>query len=161
MDTSEKKSTIRKGFTLIELLVVIAIIGLLSSVIFASLNTARAKARDTKKMAELYQVFTSMQRYYLDTNSTPTNPRAPSSYCVIGSGTCAQEIINATYLPVAPVSPNSDPYYYFDYGPVVSLEVHLESDTYGPSTQGWHCSDTATLSAPGPNPRQYCLEFTK
>lgn len=55
-----------KGFTLIELLVVVAIIGLLSSVVLASLNGARMKARDTKRMADLSQIRTALEMYFND-----------------------------------------------------------------------------------------------
>ena len=59
------------GFTLIELLVVITIIGLLSSLAVVSLNSARIKARDALRKADMAQMRTALGLYYMDNNRYP------------------------------------------------------------------------------------------
>jgi type II secretion system protein G len=82
-----------KGFTLIELLVVIAIIGILSSVVLASLNSARQKARDARRIADIKQIQLALELYagdnsgeYPDTvaalvtaGQMPSEPKDPST----------------------------------------------------------------------------------
>ena len=55
------KFTFQRGFTLIELLVVIAIIGILSSVVLASLNNARDEARYARAASEMKSVETAVR----------------------------------------------------------------------------------------------------
>ena len=61
----------KKGFTLIELLVVISIIGLLSSIILASLNMTKGKARDAKRKIEVNIISQAFERYFLDHDHYP------------------------------------------------------------------------------------------
>lgn len=58
-----------KGFTLIELLVVIAIIGVLSSVVLASLNSARTKSRIAAVREEVRQFSNIMALQYAENGS--------------------------------------------------------------------------------------------
>lgn len=71
-------TTKEKGFTLIELLVVIAIIGLLSSVVLASLNTARTKARNTKQLSTIKQYSIALELLFDDNDQYPTHTNNPA-----------------------------------------------------------------------------------
>ena len=60
----------KKGFTLIELLVVIAIIGILASVVLASLNTARSEGEDARDIANLNNARSQAELFYSTTGNS-------------------------------------------------------------------------------------------
>lgn len=88
----------KAGFTLIELLVVIAIIGILSSVVLASLNSARQKGRDAKRISDVKQLQLALELYY-DANS---------KYPTAISGT---ELTAPGYIAVIPKDPTGNTNY--------------------------------------------------
>lgn len=87
----QKRLNTKRGFTLIELLVVIAIIGILSSVVLASLNTARSKGNDAAIKANLVNIRAQAELFYDDTGSYGVQ----TSSCASGMFRDDQNINNA------------------------------------------------------------------
>lgn len=83
----------RRGFTLIELLVVIAIIGILSSVVVASLNGARKKARDARRVDDVKQLQLALDLYFDSSSGNGKYPKALS------------DVVAGGFIPKEPIPP--------------------------------------------------------
>ena len=156
-----KNNVFRKGFTLIELLVVVAIISLLSSVVMASLNSARIKARDVKRVADFRNIASAMELYF---DKYGRYPLSPNLCCSSDDHNKNFEsmmglLVNERFLSSIPKAPSSgNPYMGYDYGGAVVgviFVTHLEGinhTTIGPFNscrpfdQNW-CSHTLPSTA--------------
>ncbi len=58
--------TTNTGFTLLELLVVITIIGLLATIVMASLSVSRQKSRDATRKSQIEEIVKAYALYYAD-----------------------------------------------------------------------------------------------
>lgn len=134
-------STQEKGFTLIELLVVISIIGLLSSIVLTSLNSARAKARDAKRIMDIHQIMKAFS-LTLDSNNEDFPSTGGKGVCLGTTGTCWGGRLNSdstinTLLQQVLSSVSSDPSHtsgvgdkYVYAGPAASVAYHCSGASY-------------------------------
>jgi len=104
-----------KAFTLVELLVVIAIIGLLSTISTIALNSARSKARDSRRLSDIHNLSLALEMYYNDVGAYPLSP---TSTGIIG-GLCLSDLgisstcgVN-TYLAKIPDDPKGSKHYLY------------------------------------------------
>ncbi len=149
-----KRKNVKGGFTLIELLVVIAIIGILSSIVLVSLQSARKKGTDTRVIADVQQTRDALETgytgtYYPDLGNNNSNAVvASNSSCTIANwnndtasqgsalntqlgDACAQGGTNDISIFVAPVTAYNTVNAYAIYGKLVSSSNYFCIDSTG------------------------------
>lgn len=119
-----RKNRNKPAFTLIELLVVIAIIGLLSTISIISLNQARSKARDARRVADMHQLVTAINMYYSVHGEYP--PISGDYVAGVDKSTVANFmgiLIDEDLISSSPKDPwnNKNYFYYYYLSPDYSL----------------------------------------
>ena len=101
----------KKGFSLIELLVVIAVIGILASIIMASVNSARDKGLNARRVTDIAQYQLALELYrdangeYPDTASWACLGDYSGDSCWIGGSVSEQSVLSTALEPYIPGLP--------------------------------------------------------
>jgi general secretion pathway protein G len=108
-----KRRTNQDGFTLIEIMVVILILGLLATIVVQSLRGAADKAKRTKAQADLAEIKTALDRYYLDNGYYPTSDQGLTALVSApSSGRVPANYESGGYIERLPRDPWGAPYFY-------------------------------------------------
>jgi type II secretion system protein G len=102
-----------RAFTLIELIVVIAIIGLLSSIVMASLADTRKEALDKRRMEDLRQVKNALELYYTDHRVYPSETDGNNGNIATNATLRAALAPYIKTLPADPRGAGDATYYYY------------------------------------------------
>jgi len=155
-----------RAFTLIELLVVIAIIGVLSSVVLASLNTARVKGRDAQRVSSLKEVQTALELYASEHDGEyPNSGGNWNSQCNGWTKKTADEeipgLVSGGYIPSLPtdseqsVSGNTCCYLYYTGNGTSDYKFMLYNC---PTSMA--CYNSSNNPLPDPHRTQSCAVYT-
>ncbi len=106
-------STTTKGLG--QLAIVIIVIVCIIGFFFKYFSGAKLAAMDAKKKAELTQIYTLIQFYYVGENAAPRNPDG-NTWCAIGelpgNEGCLNDVVRDGYIKAIPPSPDDKPYLY-------------------------------------------------
>lgn len=101
------------GFTLIEIMVVILILGLLATIVVQSLRGATDKAKRTKAQADISELKTALDRFYLDNGFYPTTDQGLQALVTPPTGgRIPTDYEQGGYIERVPKDPWSNPYFY-------------------------------------------------
>lgn len=139
MNMYSRRQHKERGFTLIELLVVIAIIGMLSSVVLSSLNGARKKARDARRLSDLKQLQTALELYYSD------NVAYPESTAQANAATALSALAPA-YISTVTDDPLGGAYHYV-YKSTAGGTFYCLGSTYEGTAPASTCNTTSLGSS--------------
>lgn len=123
------------GFTLVELLIVIAIIGLLASIVMASLSSVSTKARDTKRIEEIDQIRKALAIYIANFSYYPI---ATATTTLTSTSTVGVAIIGSGAMSKMPQDPSVYQYSYVSdlTGSTYNINFCLETNSIPDYGQG-------------------------